>query len=88
MLYSLTVSLVISEQRVIARRVRGLLKANHLTQRELADSVGMSEQAMSNKLRGLKNFTLRDMSRIADYFDVSLDYLTGRSDYAKPLEVA
>ena len=81
-------SLVISDQRMIAKNVRRMLRANHLTQRELADSVGMSEQAMSNKLRGLKNFTLRDMSRIADYFDVSLDYLTGRSDYAKPLEVA
>lgn len=87
MLYCLTVSLVISEQRVIARRVRGLLMANHLTQRKLAESIGMSEQAMSNKLRGLKNFTLRDVSRIADYFDVRLDYLTGRSDYTKPLEV-
>lgn len=63
------------------------MRANHVTQRELADSVGMSEQALSNKLRGLKNFTLRDLSRIADYFDVSLDYLTGRSDYTKPLEV-
>lgn len=73
---------------MIAKNVRRMLRANHLTQRELADSVGMSEQAMSNKLQGLKNFTLRDMSRIADYFDVSLDYLTGRSDYAKPLEVA
>ena len=88
MLYSLTVSLVISEQRVIARRVRGLLKANHLTQRELAESIGMSEQAMSNKLRGLKNFTLRDVSRMSSYLDVSLDYLTGNSDYTKPLEVA
>lgn len=83
MLYCLTVSLVISEQRVIARRVRGLLRANHLTQRELAKSIGMSEQAMSNKLRGLKNFTLRDVSRIADFFDVSTDLVLGR----EPLEV-
>lgn len=83
MLYCLTVSLVISEQRVIARRVRGLLMANHLTQRKLAESIGMSEQAMSNKLRGIKGFTLRDVSRIADYFDVSIDSLLGR----KPLEV-
>lgn len=59
-----------------------------MTQRELAESVGMSEQAMSNKLRGLKNFTLRDLTRIADFFDVSVDFLLGRSDYAKPLEVA
>lgn len=88
MLYCLTVSLIISEQRAIARRVRGLLRASHMTQRELAESVGMSEQAMSNKLRGLKNFTLRDVCRMASDLDVSLDYLTGRSDYAKPLEVA
>lgn len=69
---------------MIARRVRGLLMANHLTQRELAESIGMSEQAMSNKLRGLKNFTLRDVSRIADFFDVSTDFVLGR----EPLEVA
>lgn len=80
-------SLVISEQRTIAKRVRGLLRANHMTQRELAESVGMSEQAMSNKLRGLKNFTLRDVFRMASDLDVSLDYLTGRSDFVKPLEV-
>ncbi|RHL96352.1 XRE family transcriptional regulator [Bifidobacterium longum] len=59
------------------------MMANHLTQRELAESIGMSEQAMSNKLRGLKNFTLRDVSRIADYFDVSTDFVLGR----EPLEV-
>ena len=70
--------------REIAKQVRGKLRANHVTQRELADSVGMSEQALSNKLRGLKNFTLRDVSRIADYFDVSVDSLLGR----EPLEVA
>ncbi|MGJ0666075.1 helix-turn-helix domain-containing protein [Bifidobacterium breve] len=60
------------------------MRANHVTQRELADSVGMSEQALSNKLRGLKNFTLRDVSRIADFFDVSTDFVLGR----EPLEVA
>lgn len=42
----------------------------------------MSEQALSNKLRGLKNFTLRDVSRIADFFDVSTDFVLGRA----PLE--
>ena len=76
-------SLVIQEQRTIAKQVRGKLRANQVTQREPADSVGMSEQALSNKLRGLKNFTLRDVSRIADFFDVSTDFVLGR----EPLEV-
>lgn len=32
--------------------------------------------------------SVRDLTRIADFFDVSVDFLLGRSDYAKPLEVA
>lgn len=47
----------------------------------------MPEQTLSNKMHGARPFTLRDLLRIADYFDVSLDYLTGRSDFVKPLEV-
>ncbi|QTB91973.1 helix-turn-helix transcriptional regulator [Bifidobacterium saguini] len=70
------------------QNLRKLMRANHVKQRELASVLGVSEQAVSDKFHGRTNFTLRDLSRIADYFDVSLDYLTGRSDYAKPLEVA
>lgn len=70
------------------QNLRKLMRANHVKQRELADVLGVSEQAVSDKFHGRTNFTLRDLSRIADYFDVSLDYLTGRSDCAKPLEVA
>ena len=57
-----------------------------LKQRDLAEVLGVSEQAVSDKFHGRTNFTLKDMRKIADAFDVSLDYLTGRSDYAKPLE--
>ena len=76
-------SLAFYEQKTIAKLVRRELRAKHMTQRELADEAGLSEQALSNKLRGLKNFTLRDVSLIADFFDVSVDSLLGR----KPLEV-
>ncbi|PLS24357.1 DNA-binding protein [Bifidobacterium imperatoris] len=64
------------------------MRQQHITQRSLAQEMGISFQLLNAKLHGRSNFTLRDLSRIADYFDVSLDYLTGRSDYAKPLEVA
>lgn len=64
------------------------MRKQHVTQRDLAPVLGVTEQAVSNKFRGRSNFTLRDLSRIADYFDVSLDYLTGRSDFTKPLGVA
>ena len=66
--------------------LRKLMRANHLKQRDIAEVLGVSEQAVSDKFHGRTNFTLKDMRKIADAFDVSLDYLTGRSDYAKPLE--
>lgn len=70
------------------KAIRSLMRKQHVTQRDLAPVLGVTEQAVSNKFRGRSNFTLRDLSRIADYFDVSLDYLTGRSDFTKPLGVA
>lgn len=71
----------------VTTNVRCLLRQNHVKQRELAAGIQMPEQTLSNKMHGARPFTLRDLSRIADYFDVSLDYLTGRSDFVKPLEV-
>ena len=67
-------------------QIRKLMRDNHVTQRDLAEVLGVSEQAVSDKFHGRTNFPLKDMRKIADAFDVSLDYLTGRSDYAKPLE--
>lgn len=37
-----------------------------------------TEKAISDKFHGRSNFTLRDVSRIADFFDVSTDSLLGR----------
>lgn len=54
-----------------------------MTQRMLADGIGTSYQLLNAKLRGRSNYTLHDLSRIADYFGVSVDALIGRA----PLEV-
>lgn len=58
--------------------IRRLLRAYHLKQRDLAEVLGVSEQAISDKFHGRSNFTLRDVSRIADFFDVSTDFVLGR----------
>lgn len=65
-------------------QIRKLMRDNHVTQRDLAQELGVSEQAISDKFHGRSNFTLRDVSRIADFFDVSTDLVLGR----EPLEVA
>ena len=64
-------------------RVRGLSRKNRLTQKEVAAEIGSSQQLSTNKLHGRANYTLRDLSRIAEFFDVSLDYLVGRSNEQK-----
>lgn len=65
-------------------QIRKLMRDNHVTQRDLAHELGVSEQAISDKFHGRSNFTLRQIRQIADYFDMSVDSLLGR----EPLEVA
>lgn len=67
----------------VTANVRYLLQQNRVTQRDLAAALGMHEQTVSNKMCGTRPFTLCDLTRIADFFDVSVDALLGR----EPLEV-
>lgn len=63
-----------SEQLKICRT-----KAN-TTQKELAKQIGLSERAYQHYESGTREPTLGNIIALADYFDVSLDYLVGRSD--------
>lgn len=47
----------------------------------------MTRGAVSQKFKA-KRFTLRDISRIADFFDVSTDWLLGRTEQQKLPEKA
>lgn len=71
-----------------AKRVDMVLRNAHFSRSALAEELGVTRSAVTQKFTGKAQFTLRDLSRIADFFDVSVDFLLGRSDYAKPLEVA
>lgn len=63
---------------VSPKRIRRLLRRRKVQQRELAEAIGMAEQTLSNKMHGLRPFTLKDLVCIADQLDTSVDYLTGR----------
>lgn len=63
---------------VSPKRIRHLLRRRKVKQRELAEAIGMAEQTLSNKMHGLRTFTLKDLVCIADQLDTSVDYLTGR----------
>ena len=64
--------------------IKSLIKLRNVKQRDVAEGIGISEQQLCNKLHGRNNYTYRDIVRLADYFDVSVDSLLGR----EPLEVA
>lgn len=54
------------------------MRRRKVKQRELAEAIGMAEQTLSNKMHGLRTFTLKDLVCIADQLDTSVDYLAGR----------
>lgn len=65
---------------VLVERLDELETQRNLTQREVAEAIGMPEQTYSNKKnRTGRSFTLKDMNALADFFDTSVDYLMGRT---------
>ena len=61
-------------------RLKAIRKAESITQRCIAEAIGTSEQNYQRYERGTQQPTLRVLIALADYFNVSLDYLVGRSD--------
>ena len=63
---------------VFAEQLKTLRKKNSLTQKELAEKVGVKQNSYANWENGNREPNIEMLVRIADYFDVSLDYLLGR----------
>lgn len=63
-------------------RLRDLMK--NTTQKELADYIGVTRQSVSQYMDGSSQPVANKVSLIADYFNVTSDYLLGRTDAQKP----
>ena len=59
---------------------RLLLQMSDKTQKEMCDDLGIPPQKISNWKTGYCSPNFDDLIMLADYFDVSLDYLLGRED--------
>jgi transcriptional regulator with XRE-family HTH domain len=66
--------------KVFAERLKLLRKQKSLTQKKMAEFLGCTEQHYQRIEYGKINIPTLDLIALADYFGVSLDYLTGRSD--------
>ena len=60
-------------------RVKELRKCKGMTQKQVAEAMGITERSYQ-RYEAENNPNHDTLLKIADYFDVSLDYLTGRSD--------
>jgi transcriptional regulator with XRE-family HTH domain len=63
--------------------IRNLREDNDLNQAKIAKIIGTSQQYYSKYERGKFEIPLRTMIALADYYEVSLDYLAGRTDCAQ-----
>lgn len=60
--------------------LKKLRKSKNITQKQLAEMIGASERGIQNYELGLRFPTCEILVLIADYFEVSTDYLLGRTD--------
>lgn len=66
-------------------RLRQLRKEDNLTQKELADKLGLAFSTISMYERGIREPDFETTEAIADYFNVSMDFLLGKSANTAPM---
>lgn len=65
---------------IFATRLRKLLESQKITMTELAREIGVTRQAVSQYQDGSTQPNAETITNIANYFDVSTDYLLGLAD--------
>lgn len=65
-------------------RMRDMREDNDLTQKKIAEYLMCDQSLYSKYEKGEREIPLSLLIKLADYYDVSLDYLVGRTDVKKP----
>ena len=65
---------------LFAFRVKKLRKARKLSQQGLAEVLGLTQTAISGIESGLRGTTIEKLILLAQFFEVSTDYLLGLKD--------
>jgi len=61
-------------------RLKQIRLKNNRTQSNIANYLGISDRAYQNYEYGNREPNIDNLIKIADYFNVSIDYLVGRTD--------
>ena len=68
---------------MLYHRIRDLREDRDLTQTQMGRILSCSQRVYSNYERGDIDIPTAILIRLADYYDVSVDYLLGRTDNPK-----
>ena len=61
------------------RRIRDMREDFDLSQKQIAEYLGIAQTVYSRYERGFQTIPVEHLISLADYYQVSLDFLTGRS---------
>ena len=64
----------------VAERLRSLRESVKLSQVKMAEIVGVKQSSLNRYELNQASPTFETLTRYADYFDVSMDYIFGRTD--------
>lgn len=68
----------------LGQRLRTLRRLRKLTQKQLANRVGIIEATLSKYENGQRDSKWEILSKLADELDTNTDYLLGRTDLSVP----
>lgn len=67
------------DSKILASRIREVAKSKNIKLKDMLDACDLGKNAMSHLDNG-KSLAHDSLAKIADYLDVSVDYLLGRTD--------
>lgn len=68
---------------ITKKRIIDLMEERNINQKILAAAIGITEATLSRNLNSVHEIKADVLDKIADYFNVSLDYLSGDTDNKK-----
>ena len=69
---------------MIYKRIRDLREDNDLTQQNIADELHINRRTYAAYENGINSMTPETLIKIANFYNVSVDYLLGLTDITTP----
>ena len=66
---------------IFCKRLIEQRKINNLTQRDVAQKLGIAQPSYIRYENGKAEPSIENLIKLADLFDVSIDFLCGRTEY-------